>query len=67
MKTIYYKILARFYKLIRPLFVEDIDPNEDFECIYCRRPSLDRILYCSDNCFKNHLAEVRSKEKRNEA
>lgn len=42
--------LARFYDLIRPLFVRDWDRNEDFVCGHCGRPVLRRYLFCSIEC-----------------
>lgn len=39
-----------FFKKIRFLFVEDIDPNEDFYCGACGEPVLRRYLFCSEKC-----------------
>ena len=36
------RILARVYRAIRPLFVRDVDPNEDYECIQCGYPMVGR-------------------------
>lgn len=44
------KIKEKIFKLIRPLFVKDIDPNEDFYCGNCGKPVLTRILFCSQEC-----------------
>lgn len=44
------KLLSFIYNLIRPLFVEDIDPNEDFVCGKCSKPVLTRVLFCSKRC-----------------
>ena len=46
-----WRLLAAWHKLIRPLFVKDIDVNEDFECGNCRRPLLGRVLFCSEACY----------------
>lgn len=39
------------YDLIRPLFVNRVDPNEDFNCIDCGEPVLRRVLFCSKKCY----------------
>jgi hypothetical protein len=39
-----------FFKLIRPLFVRNVDSNEDFSCGHCGEPVLKRFLFCSDYC-----------------
>jgi hypothetical protein len=44
------KLKHYFFKLIRPLFVSNIDPNEDFNCMICNEPVLKRYLTC-DNEF----------------
>lgn len=44
------KIKAFFFKLIRPLFVDNVNPNEDYECVMCREPVLRRYLTCSKKC-----------------
>jgi hypothetical protein len=44
-------VKALFFKMIRPLFVKDIDPNEDYNCITCNEPVLYRDLYCSQECY----------------
>lgn len=49
-----WRIIAWVFSLLRPLFVSDIDPNEDFVCGECARPVLRRYLYCSAACA-NHL------------
>ena len=46
------KIKAWLYKLIRPLFVKNINPNEDFICMTCCAPVLRRYLFCSVKCGK---------------
>lgn len=45
-----------FFDLIRPLFVRDVSPNEDFECCECQRPVLRRVLFCSRSCHEAHSA-----------
>lgn len=45
------KVKALFFNLIRPLFVANIDPNEDFDCIICVEPVLRRQLVCSQKCY----------------
>ena len=44
------KVKAWFYKLIRPVFVKDVHPNEDYECVICGEPVLRRYLTCSKKC-----------------
>lgn len=34
------------FSVLRPLFVEDLDANEDFACIVCDEPVLRRHLTC---------------------
>lgn len=55
MKNIYWIILNWFYGLIRFLYVEDIDPNEDYHCGYCRKPVLTRLIFCSESCEELEL------------
>lgn len=43
-------IQAKFYNLIRPLLLSDIDSNDDFTCGTCRKPILRRFLFCSVEC-----------------
>ena len=43
-------IKAVAYKIVRPLFVRDVDPNEDYECVVCGEPVLRRYLTCSEPC-----------------
>lgn len=50
-------LLSLFYDLIRPLFVKDVDPNEDYNCIRCGWPVLRRQLFCSKACYKAELVE----------
>lgn len=45
-----------FFDLIRPLFVRNVDPSENFECNECRRPVLRRVLFCSRSCHEAHSA-----------
>ena len=45
-----WRIKASFFKLIRPLFVKDLDVYEDFECEACGNPVLKRYFYCSKEC-----------------
>lgn len=49
-KPTHWKLLAFVYRVIRPLFVEDVDPNEDYECCWCVKPVLTRMLFCSREC-----------------
>lgn len=44
------KFRTWFYNLIRPLFVGNIDPNEDFICGNCGRAVLYRQLFCDEVC-----------------
>lgn len=46
----YHQLLNSFYNLIRPLFVKNLDENEDFLCCYCNKPILNRDLFCSERC-----------------
>lgn len=48
------KFLNWFYNKIRFLFVDDIDPNEDFICAICNKPVLKRVLTCSNNCSEKY-------------
>lgn len=43
-------IKAIFFKIIRPLFVRNVDSNEDFTCCLCGKPVLRRFLFCSKKC-----------------
>jgi hypothetical protein len=43
-------IKAIVFKLIRPMFVKNIDPREDYECVMCGEPVLLRYLTCSKEC-----------------
>jgi len=45
-----YWLRALVLRMVRPLFVKDIDPNEDFACAECGKPVLRRQLYCSVIC-----------------
>jgi hypothetical protein len=49
-----WKIKYWFYEIVRPIFVSDIDRNEDYNCGYCCKPVLKRILYCSETCSSKH-------------
>ena len=49
-RAIKYWLLRKFYDAIRPLFVYDVDPNEDYTCCWCNKPVLKRVLYCSEEC-----------------
>ena len=51
------KLKARLYAFIRPLFVKRVDINEDYECMSCREPVLQRDLFCSDRCREYARAE----------
>ena len=44
------RIKAWLLRMIRPLFVGDVDPNEDYECCQCGEPVLERHLFCSAKC-----------------
>lgn len=44
------RLKAWLYRLIRPLFVRDIDPNEEYVCVMCCEPVLRRSLTCSKRC-----------------
>ena len=55
MKHLYWKILSFVYPIIRPLFVSNIDSNEDYVCCICMKPILRRTLYCSKKCFENFI------------
>lgn len=46
----YWSVIAIFYGLIRPLFVRNIDPNEDYSCGTCGKPLLRRYIFCSKAC-----------------
>lgn len=46
----WWRVLAVFYRVIRPLFVRDVDPNEDYNCTMCCKPVLRRYLTCSKKC-----------------
>jgi hypothetical protein len=50
MKKLYYYLQNKLYYLVRPLFVDTVDPNEDYICMYCQKPVLKRYLYCSLEC-----------------
>jgi len=43
-------VLSFVHDMVRWMVVRDIDPNEDFNCVYCSKPVLRRWLYCSDAC-----------------
>lgn len=43
-------IKAWLFSIVRPLFVRDLDPNEDFACMQCGEPVFRRYLYCSREC-----------------
>ena len=45
-------VMAFVYRIIRPLFVKDLDPNEDYVCLMCCKPVLTRDLYCSAKCSR---------------
>jgi hypothetical protein len=40
------KLKAFVYRVVRPIFVADVDPNEDFVCTICSTPVLFRHLTC---------------------
>lgn len=48
------RIKAWLFRLVRPLFVRDVDPNEDYVCCHCGEPVLKRWLFCSDRCEAEH-------------
>ena len=41
-----------FFNLIRPFFVWDIDPNDDYVCVNCGRSVLTRNLFCKNKCYQ---------------
>lgn len=51
-----WKFLGKFYFLIRPLFVDDVDHNEDYDCGLCGKPVLRRYLFCSEECLRRDEA-----------
>lgn len=51
------KYIDYFYNKIRFLFVDGIDPNEDFYCIICHKPVVSRVLTCSIKCSKVAIKE----------
>lgn len=62
-KPRHWKLLAVVYHVIRPLFVEDIDVNEDYECCWCVKPVLTRMLFCSHACqdrFDEAMEDLRA-------
>lgn len=50
MKSLYWKFMAAFFRAMRPWFLADVDPNEDFNCMECGKPVLRRYLFCSVKC-----------------
>lgn len=46
----WWRVLAFVFKTIRPLFVRDSHPNEDYLCVICGKPVLRRYLTCSKKC-----------------
>ena len=57
-----FKMRKRFksfiFETIRPLYVKDIDINEDFFCMRCCEPVLGRTLYCSTKCYQLSTIEM---------
>lgn len=51
-------IKAKVFETIRPLFVSNVDKNEDYICEQCSEPVLKRYLYCSDKCAAEADAEL---------
>lgn len=51
-------IKAKVFETIRPLFVPNVDKNEDYICGQCGEPVLKRYLYCSDKCAAEADAEL---------
>lgn len=47
---LWWTIKAWLFDLIRPLFVGDVDRNEDYNCVICGAPVLRRYLTCSTKC-----------------
>ncbi len=45
-----WRMLHRVHEFVRPLFVDDIDRNEDYVCGRCGRPVLTRLVFCSSEC-----------------
>lgn len=56
LKRNWWRFLGKFYTLIRPLFIDDVDRNEDFDCGLCGKPVLRRYLFCSEECLKRDEA-----------
>ena len=48
----WWKVLMTWYCIIRPLFVEDINVNEDYNCCECNKPVLRRVMLCSVKCVE---------------
>lgn len=44
------RVKALLFRIVRPLFVKDVDRNEDYECVECGEPVLRRDLVCSEEC-----------------
>lgn len=38
------------YAAVRPLFVSDVGPSVDYECVMCGNPVLARALTCCAGC-----------------
>lgn len=58
---LHWPLLAILYNVVRPLFVEDIDVNEDYRCCWCVKPVLTRLLFCSKACndrFDTEMQEL---------
>jgi hypothetical protein len=50
MRGAYRRLKTAWFKAIRPLFEQDVDPNEEFVCGECCEPVLRRVLFCSVAC-----------------
>lgn len=54
------------FDLIRPLFVKNIKPNEEFLCETCRGPILRRVVFCSSKCHNIHTDKWIARFKRHQ-
>lgn len=57
-----WRLRAFVFRIIRPLFVRNVNANEDYLCCHCEKPVLRRLMYCSLACSLagevDHLAEI---------
>lgn len=49
-RLFWWPVKAFVFSLLRPFFVPDADPNEDYECVVCGNPVLRRRWACSRRC-----------------